>query len=43
MGYHWVDVDDLQYEERPPKPGDLIKIADHLVPIPKPKPKPKPQ
>jgi hypothetical protein len=23
-----------------PKPGDLIKVADRLVPIPIPKPKP---
>ena len=22
MGYHWTSVDDLTYEERPPKPGE---------------------
>ena len=22
MGYHWISVDDLEYEERPPKEGE---------------------
>ena len=31
MSYHWVDVDDLQYEERPPKPGEGARRTAELT------------
>ncbi|MCW2964037.1 MAG: hypothetical protein JWO17_1289 [Actinomycetia bacterium] len=31
MGYHWVSVDDLEYEERPPKLGEGTRRAADLT------------
>ena len=31
MGYHWVSVDDLEYEDRPPKPGEGTRRAADLT------------
>ena len=31
MGYRWASVDDLQYEERPPKPGEGARRAADLT------------
>jgi mannose-6-phosphate isomerase-like protein (cupin superfamily) len=31
VGYHWVSVDDLEYEERPPKPGEGTRRAADLT------------
>ena len=32
MGYRWVDADELEYEERPPKPGeDVARRAADLT------------
>jgi mannose-6-phosphate isomerase-like protein (cupin superfamily) len=31
VGYHWVGVDDLQYEERPAKPGEGARRAADLT------------
>ena len=31
MGYRWASVDDLQYEERPPKPGEGTRRAADLT------------
>jgi mannose-6-phosphate isomerase-like protein (cupin superfamily) len=31
VGYRWASVDDLQYEERPPKPGEGTRRAADLT------------
>jgi mannose-6-phosphate isomerase-like protein (cupin superfamily) len=31
VGYHWVSVDELEYEERPPKPGEGTRRAADLT------------
>jgi len=31
MGYHWIGVDDLTYEERPPKAGEGTRLAADLT------------
>jgi mannose-6-phosphate isomerase-like protein (cupin superfamily) len=31
VGYHWVSVGDLEYEERPPKPGEGTRRAADLT------------
>ena len=31
MGYRWVSVDDLAYEDRPPKPGEGTRRAADLT------------
>ncbi len=31
MGYHWISVDDLTYEERPPKTGEGTRRAADLT------------
>ena len=31
MGYHWISVDDLTYEERPPKPGEGTRRAADIT------------
>lgn len=31
MGYHWISVDDLTYEERPPKSGEGTRLAADLT------------
>jgi mannose-6-phosphate isomerase-like protein (cupin superfamily) len=31
VGYHWVDVDDLEYAERPPKEGEQPRRAADLT------------
>ena len=31
MGYAWVSVEDLEYEERPPKPGEGTRRAADLT------------
>ena len=31
MGYHWISVDDLEYEERPPKEGEEPRRAADLT------------
>jgi mannose-6-phosphate isomerase-like protein (cupin superfamily) len=31
VGYHWISVDDLQYEERPPKEGEGPRRAADLT------------
>jgi mannose-6-phosphate isomerase-like protein (cupin superfamily) len=31
VGYRWASVDDLQYEERPPKPGEGARRAADLT------------
>jgi mannose-6-phosphate isomerase-like protein (cupin superfamily) len=31
VGYRWTSVDDLQYEERPPKPGEGTRRAADLT------------
>jgi mannose-6-phosphate isomerase-like protein (cupin superfamily) len=31
VGYHWVSVDDVEYQERPPKPGEAPRRAADLT------------
>ena len=31
MGYHWISVDELEYEERPPKDGEEPRRAADLT------------
>jgi len=31
VGYHWISVDDLEYEERPPKEGEEPRRAADLT------------
>jgi mannose-6-phosphate isomerase-like protein (cupin superfamily) len=31
VGYHWVSVDALEYEERPPKPGEGTRRAADIT------------
>ncbi|NUR78461.1 MAG: cupin domain-containing protein [Thermoleophilia bacterium] len=31
MGYHWVNADELDYAERPPKPGEAARRAADLT------------
>jgi mannose-6-phosphate isomerase-like protein (cupin superfamily) len=31
MGYHWVNVDDLEYAERPSKPGQEVRLTADLT------------
>jgi mannose-6-phosphate isomerase-like protein (cupin superfamily) len=31
MGYSWTSVDDLEYEERPPKPGEEARTTADLT------------
>ena len=31
MGYHWIDADDLEYEERPPREGEQPRRAADLT------------
>ncbi len=31
MGYRWVSIDDLEYEERPPKPGEEARRAADIT------------
>jgi mannose-6-phosphate isomerase-like protein (cupin superfamily) len=31
MGYSWISVDDLEYEERPPKPGEEPRRAADIT------------
>ena len=31
MGFHWVDADELEHEERPPKPGEAARLAAGLT------------
>ena len=31
MGYHWISVDDLNYEERPPKVGEGTRLAADIT------------
>jgi mannose-6-phosphate isomerase-like protein (cupin superfamily) len=31
VGYHWISVDDLEYEERPPKEGEQPRRAADLT------------
>jgi mannose-6-phosphate isomerase-like protein (cupin superfamily) len=31
VGYHWVDARELEFEERPPKPGEAARLAAKLT------------
>src|SRR6266566_9329882 len=31
MGYHWTNADELEFEERPPKPGEPPRLAAGLT------------